>query len=315
MHKGHRFTARTCRAASILLFVTACSLPASPLLAQGNIDITYGSTFSGSDGLFFVDAGQVGFDSSNVGVLAVGYFDSTFDVATESSRLVADSLADFIGNFKLLASTNFNGAVSPGYLSATGQFAEQSVGTRPYLLALEGISSYANAANATGIGLFTDTSLPTLPYGADPVATPYDLGITLTFDTVRLGTEIPKSTFGNGNAYATQVLPELPAIWGGASSLGNEWLSLTWFGLFSRDASTPWVYHYHLGWCYPSGTDPDGFWLWRNDWNSWAYTGSTLFPMLWLDSQQKWIWLGLEQDSFTTQVYDSTTGSWSESGL
>ena len=66
--------------------VLAMSLmSSSPGFADGTVDVTYGSTFSGSEGLFFVDSNQAGFDSSNVGVLAVGYFDSSFDVPTNQS--------------------------------------------------------------------------------------------------------------------------------------------------------------------------------------------------------------------------------------
>ena len=64
--------------AAFFCIVSAMSLmSSSPGFADGTVDVTYGSTFSGSEGLFFVDSNQAGFDSSNVGVLAVGYFDSS----------------------------------------------------------------------------------------------------------------------------------------------------------------------------------------------------------------------------------------------
>ena len=163
--------------------------------ADGTVDVTYGSTFSGSEGLFFVDSNQAGFDSSNVGVLAVGYFDSSFDVPAESKRLVDEGLDDFLANFNLLASTNFDAAASPGYYTNVGTFSEQSVGSRPYLMTLEGIGSFSEASSATAIGLFTDSHFSSLPNGGDPIGTPYDLATTISFDTVLLGWHVSASDF------------------------------------------------------------------------------------------------------------------------
>lgn len=278
----------------------------------GEIIITYGSTYSGSTGIFFTDAAQVGFDASNTGVIAVGYFTSGFDVTKETERIVAGSISAFLSNFNLLASSSFQDAEFPGYMTQRGQFTEQSIGAKPYLLTLAGVSSFDDAASATEIGLYTDSSLPMLPEGGDPIPAAYDLATTITFDSVLLGTEITESTF-DGIAYGTRALPDLPAIWGGATNLDSNWLDLSWFGLVCRDSTSDWAYHYHLGWLFPSGSDPDGFWIWRLEWNSWAYTGATIFPLLWLDSEQKWIWADLlDTGSFTIQIYDNTAKNWSD---
>jgi hypothetical protein len=275
------------------------------------VTVTYGSDFIGETGVFFTDSSQTGFDASNVGVIAVGYFNRGFDVQAESQRLVADNLPDFLANFNILASSSFQDASSPGYFTATGQFAEQSVGAIPYLLTLSGISSINDVAGAVEIGLFSDSSLPVLPEGGDPVPAAYDLAITLTFDDILLGTEILESTLFPGNSYTTRGLSELPALWGGATDLGDNWLHLSWFGLLFREPASVWSYHYQLGWIYPSGTDPDGFWIWRPEWNSWAYTGTNIFPRLWLDTEQKWIWVELlDTGSFTTQIHDPSKKQW-----
>jgi hypothetical protein len=275
------------------------------------VTVTYGSHFIGETGVFFTDFSQTGFDASNAGVIAVGYFNSGYDIATEAQRLVADNLPDFLANFNHLASSSFRDASSPGYFTAQAQFTEQAVGSIPYLLTLSGISSLNDVAGVTGIGLFSDSSLPVLPEGGGPVPTAYDLAITLTFDDVLLGTEILESTLVSGNAYTTTGLSDLPAIWGGATDLGDNWLHLSWFGLLFREPTSEWAYHYQLGWIYPSGTDPDGFWIWCPEWNSWAFTGTSIFPRLWLDAEQKWIWVELlDTGAFTTQIHDSTTTQW-----
>ncbi len=279
------------------------------------VTVTFGSHFIGETGVFFTDSSQTGFDASNSGVIAVGYFNSGYNVATESQRLVASNLSSFLANFNVLASATFQDASSPGYYTAQGQFSEQSVGSVPYLVTLSGISSFNDFGSATGFGLFSDSSLPVLPEGGDPVPTTYDLAITLTFDDTLIGTEVLESSLFPGNTYSTKVLPDLPEIWGGATDTGDNWLHLSWFGLFFQEPTSDWAYHYQLGWVYPSGNDPDGFWIWRPGWNSWAYTGTTIFPFLWLDSEQKWIWVELQgTGTFTTQyqvgLYDSRTNHW-----
>ena len=86
------------------------------LFADGTVDVTYGSTFFlALKGYSLWIPTLAGFDSSNVGVLAVGYFDSSFDVPAESKRLVDEGLDDFLANFNLLASTNFDAAASLEY--------------------------------------------------------------------------------------------------------------------------------------------------------------------------------------------------------
>jgi hypothetical protein len=275
------------------------------------VTVTYGSNFIGETGVFFTDSSQAGFDGSNPGVIAVGYFNSGFDVQTEAQRLVSDNLPDFLTNFNILASSSFQDASSPGYYTAQGQFPEQSVGAIPYLLTLSGISSLNDVAGAVEIGLFSDFSLPVLPEGGDPVPATYDLAITLTFDDVLLGTGILESTLLSGNAYTTTGLSDLPTIWGGATDLGDNWLHLSWLGFLFREPASEWAYHYQLGWIYPSGTDPDGFWIWCPEWNSWAFTGTSIFPRLWLNAEQKWIWVELhDTGTFTTQIHDSTTNQW-----
>lgn len=298
--------------AAFFCIVLAMSLmSSSPGFADGTVDVTYGSTFSGSEGLFFVDSNHAGFDSSNVGVLAVGYFDSSFDVPTESKRLVAEGLDDFLANFNLLSSTNFDDAASPGYYTSVGTFSEQSVGSRPYLMTLEGIGSFGEASSATAIGLFTDSQFSSLPYGGDPIGTPYDLATAISFDTVLLGWHVSASDFSDGNAYASQQLPNLSRVWGGSSYLTGNWLQLDWFGIFYQDEVTNWLYHYHLGWLYPEGSDPDRFWIYLPIFDSWAFTGSSLFPMFWLHSEQRWLFITFNEDqTIVTQSFDANTQVW-----
>ncbi len=274
------------------------------------VTVTYGSFVSGSEGVFFADSAKVGFDASSVGVIAVGYFSSGFDVEMEADRLVASNLTTFLGNFNKLGSSDFSLAPSPGFLVSEAQFNEQSIGSTPYILTLADVSSYNDSAGASEIGLFTDSGFAGLPEGGDPIPSVYDLATTLTYDKILLGSEIPRETFVNGKAYASLELPDLPAIWGGAQELGGGWHHLSWFGSFYLDAATSWVFHQHLGWIYPSGTNPDGFWVWRDNWNSWAYIGTDIFPRFWLDNDQKWVWLELSASGSAHFLYDYSSGEW-----
>jgi hypothetical protein len=278
---------------------------------SGSLTVFYGCTYLGNTGVYFTNSSQAGFSSSNTGVLAVGYFTHGYNVLTEAPRLVEGNFQNFLSNFNLLASTNFNNYTFAGFIpTETETIPEQSVGSIPYVLVLGGISSFADALNATEISLFTDSELPPLPEGAEPIPKEYNL-TSLSFDTILIGAEYSQSTIGNGNAYATQPFSDLPPVWVGANDLGDNWLYLAWFGLVFQEPTSVWTYHYHLGWVYSSGTLPGGFWVWHPEWNSWAFTGNSIFPRLWLDTEQKWIWVELhDKGVFTTQIYDSTTNQW-----
>ena len=79
-------------------------------------------------------------------------------------------------------------------------------------------------------------------------------------------------------------------LWGGASDTGGGWAQLSWFGSF-RSFGPPggWIYHAEHGWLYPVGASNAAIWLWSAR-QSWMWTNQTIYPFLWSDSQQAWLW-------------------------
>ena len=218
---------------SKILAIPATILLVGSLQAQ-SVDVTYGSglDFGAFKASLFTNEAQTGFDASTTGLIAFGYFDDGFDVATEAAGLDDTTYSAFISSFNMLAESNFNGVgSSSGFLTASGNFTPDATGKTGYLLTLAGVTSFASAASATEIGLFRDAAFSTIPALGDPVPADYSID-SLTYDSVLLGTEYLDETLGGvftgftGNLYATQTIaaavpePSTYALLMGAASFG-----------------------------------------------------------------------------------------------
>ncbi len=178
---------------------------ASPEVAaagSGDISIVYGSAFAGSDGSIFGSSNKTGFDVTNKAAIALGYFDSGFDVATNAN---AQDLTSLLAAFNVLHTSNFDGVAAPGFLATGGTVPAGGLDETPYIFLASGITDFSNAATATEYGLFTDTGFGTIPDGGSPVPSNWAID-TLTYDTILLGSEEAGGGFGNANAYLTQTV-------------------------------------------------------------------------------------------------------------
>jgi hypothetical protein len=98
---------------------------------------------------------------------------------------------------------------------------------------------------------------------------------------------------GNFTLNRTHSLTGPPTPWPDATDLGSGWMSSSWFGIFN-ETYYPWIYHQQHGWMYVFGTDPGSIWLWTPDtgapWTGFLWTSSTVYPWLWSDKQQTWLY-------------------------
>ena len=117
---------------------------------------------------------------------------------------------------------------------------------------------------------------------------------------------------GEGTAYGakkrltTKRAPQNDP-WGQATSLGDGWLDLPWFGTF-RTYENGWIFHHALGWAYASGTSEDDVWLWSPDWG-WLWTSAATYPHLHAHGEQAWLYL-VKDASGKTVFYHYRLGQW-----
>ena len=71
------------------------------------------------------------------------------------------------------------------------------------------------------------------------------------------------------------------------TNLGSGWYNSSWFGNFYGN-SGGWTYHLKHGWLYIHGNDESDLWIF-DETLGWLYTGKNLFPKLYRNSTQSWI--------------------------
>jgi Fibronectin type III domain len=107
------------------------------------------------------------------------------------------------------------------------------------------------------------------------------------------------------SAYVAPVAPTTP--WPDATNLGNGWEESSWFGTFNV-TDYPWIYHQQHGWMYVYGTDPASIWLWTSD-MGFLWTGSGVYPWLWSDTQQTWLYYSVGSSN-PRYFYNWNTQKW-----
>lgn len=120
----------------------------APAFSQ-SVDVDFGSTFSGLDGLYYANELGARYQVGNDAVMAVGYFG---DIGVNSS------FSDYLGDFNMLVFAPFVGnTLSNGYITASGNFTENVIAEDPYIFIFSGISDYADAASANSFSIFSDS--------------------------------------------------------------------------------------------------------------------------------------------------------------
>ena len=73
-----------------------------------------------------------------------------------------------------------------------------------------------------------------------------------------------------------------------AESLPGGWKRSEWFGLF-RPTMYEWIYHFDLGWFYPSPMQNESLWLWNQE-EGWRWTQPKIYPYLFRWRDLSWIY-------------------------
>jgi hypothetical protein len=181
---------------------------------QQTWNLFYGSFYDPSNtASIFTNEAQAALDSTNQGMMAFGYFDAGFDVSSEAGALNETNFGNFISSFNVIHEASFASS-SEGYLNQDIlklPDAGVGVGKMGYTITLAGVDSWTNAASATEIGLFNNSTWDTIPAAS---ITPANLEANpVSYDTVLLGAEflgVPGSGSWvgvNTNLYATQSIP------------------------------------------------------------------------------------------------------------
>ncbi len=102
--------------------------------------------------------------------------------------------------------------------------------------------------------------------------------------------------------FVKSISPTVP-LWSDSNDLGHGWKSFKWFGSF-WESSTPWVYHFSLGWLYRVGDELSSLWFYNQE-KGWMYTSSSAFPYLYLNKNQSWSYIS------DRRIYSYKTNSWS----
>ena len=95
-------------------------------------------------------------------------------------------------------------------------------------------------------------------------------------------------------------------VWSDESSLGQNWYSTDWLGVYSK-VSFPWIYHQGMGWLYPHLTEADTSWIYMPGRN-WLWV-SSLYPS-YLYQADTGYWLYYELRSGQPSFYEFATSGW-----
>ena len=90
-----------------------------------------------------------------------------------------------------------------------------------------------------------------------------------------------------------------------STSVDDNWKNLDWFGYYYQ-TDGGWIYHEYFGWVYPAGNGSYDNWLWFPE-RGWIWTCKELFPYMWSDRDQTWLWYDRRQNlfyDFNRQVYE-----------
>lgn len=273
--------------------------------------MSYGSKFEDDTALFYSDQWGLRMTTDNVGMLAVGYFDDGFDPVDASQNLNSTGVDPLLAAFNILDSkSSFDADTTTGFITGSKQIDDEGAGKTPYVLLLAGISSIENAAQTTGIGLFTDSSFSPFPVGTSPIPSDYSIE-ALSYDTVLLGTSQTTTEPSSGMVYLPVSLGVPPlALLASSESLAESWWNSSWFGVYSVHANSPWLYHQFYGWVFPSSTSSVGLWFWEPTQYGWIFQNSPTYPYLWADSIETWLYPNQDSSVISFWHWNSQSQEW-----
>ena len=105
------------------------------------------------------------------------------------------------------------------------------------------------------------------------------------------------------------IIPEAAKLWwADVDELEGGWKTSEWFGTF-RYYEKGWLYHARLGWLYSSPTKENSVWLWKED-RGWLWTNVNVWPYLWWNNTQDWLYLAPGKPGQPLRIYDYSTRSY-----
>ena len=90
--------------------------------------------------------------------------------------------------------------------------------------------------------------------------------------------------------------------------LEGGWKTSEWFGTF-KYYEKGWLYHARLGWLYSSPTKENSVWLWKEG-MGWLWTNVNVWPYLWWNNTQDWLYLAPGKPGQPLRIYDYSTRSY-----
>ena len=162
------------------------------------VAVTFGSKFEGSDGVIFSGSDGTGFDATNSGAIALGFFTPTFDL---NKAVLRGDMTQILG----ISIHSTVQVLMQRQLLVISQRVEQlprMVLAHSIFANLKGVTALAEANTAKEYGLFTHSGFAKIPEGGNPFPVEYDIA-SMQFDDVVIGKEIAGGGFGDANAYAT----------------------------------------------------------------------------------------------------------------
>ncbi|MEC8355077.1 MAG: hypothetical protein VXZ37_00515 [Verrucomicrobiota bacterium] len=112
------------------------------------------------------------------------------------------------------------------------------------------------------------------------------------------------------------IFEPVPVI-AGSQKISSNWWQSDWFGTY-WNVNGSWLYHKTLGWLHiPTSqqNELETTWVWIDKLDSWCWTGKEMFPHLFHDQLNGWVWIDLNQSSPAQMVLfqfdmDGMNGSW-----